>query len=41
MITTLTLNAAIDKVHEVNSLMVGQTNRVLQKSQQGGGKVLT
>ncbi|WP_431811432.1 1-phosphofructokinase [Lysinibacillus sp. FW12] len=38
MITTLTLNAAIDKVHEVNSLMVGQTNRVLQKSQQGGGK---
>lgn len=38
MITTLTLNAAIDKVHEVDSLMVGQTNRVLQKSQQGGGK---
>lgn len=38
MITTLTLNAAIDKVYEVDSLMVGQTNRVLQKSQQGGGK---
>ncbi|WP_342535349.1 1-phosphofructokinase [Lysinibacillus sp. FSL K6-1151] len=38
MITTLTLNAAIDQVYEVGSLMVGQTNRVSQKSQQGGGK---
>ncbi len=38
MITTLTLNAAIDQVYELDSLMIGQTNRVLQKSQQGGGK---
>lgn len=38
MITTVTLNAAIDQVYEMNSLMVGQTNRVMQKWQQGGGK---
>ncbi|HBJ00532.1 1-phosphofructokinase [Lysinibacillus fusiformis] len=38
MITTLTLNAAIDQVYELDSLMIGQTNRILQKSQQGGGK---
>ena len=38
MITTITLNAAIDQVYEMNSLMLGKTNRVLQKLQQGGGK---
>ncbi len=38
MITTVTLNAAIDQVYEMNTLLVGQTNRVMQKFQQGGGK---
>lgn len=38
MITTVTLNAAIDQVYEMNALLVGQTNRVMQKFQQGGGK---
>ncbi|MGE8002962.1 1-phosphofructokinase [Lysinibacillus sp. NPDC093216] len=38
MITTITLNAAIDQVYEMNSLMLGETNRVLQRLQQGGGK---
>ncbi|WP_274307928.1 1-phosphofructokinase [Solibacillus daqui] len=38
MITTVTLNAAIDQVYEMNSFVMGQTNRVMQKFQQGGGK---
>lgn len=38
MIATVTLNAAIDQVYEMNTLQVGQTNRVMQKFQQGGGK---
>lgn len=38
MITTVTLNAAIDQVYEMNSFKMGQTNRVMQKFQQGGGK---
>lgn len=38
MITTVTLNAAIDQVYEMNSFEMGQTNRVMQKFQQGGGK---
>ncbi|WP_042477354.1 1-phosphofructokinase [Bacillus ndiopicus] len=38
MITTITLNAAIDQVYEMDSFIVGQTNRVINKRQQGGGK---
>lgn len=38
MITTVTLNAAIDQVYEMNSFKIGQTNRVMQKFLQGGGK---
>lgn len=38
MITTVTLNAAIDQVYEMNFFVMGQTNRVMQKFQQGGGK---
>ncbi|WP_107841023.1 1-phosphofructokinase [Metasolibacillus meyeri] len=38
MITTITLNAAIDQVYELDCLAVGNTNRVVNKRQQGGGK---
>lgn len=38
MITTITLNAAIDQVYEVESLAVGGTNRVSAIIQEAGGK---
>lgn len=38
MITTITLNAAIDQVYEVDSLAVGGTNRVSNIIQEAGGK---
>ncbi|MGE7624955.1 1-phosphofructokinase [Viridibacillus sp. NPDC096237] len=38
MITTITLNAAIDQVYEVESLVVGSTNRVSTIIQEAGGK---
>ncbi|MEK5530117.1 1-phosphofructokinase [Viridibacillus sp. FSL R5-0468] len=38
MITTITLNAAIDQVYEVDSLAVGGTNRVSTIIQEAGGK---
>lgn len=38
MITTITLNAAIDQVYEVEKLAVGGTNRVSAITQEAGGK---
>ena len=38
MITTITLNAAIDQVYEVESLTVGGVNRVAGITQEAGGK---
>ena len=38
MITTITLNTAIDQVYEVESLDVGGTNRVSAITQEAGGK---